>query len=327
MEKVRVGFIGVGGIATIHLKNIANNDHAEIIAVCDVVRETVESRAKEYQAKPYLDYQEMLNKEELDAVYVCVPPFVRGDIEEHVVEKGIHIFAEKPVELNLQTAVKKATLIKKSGVINASGYCLRYMDTVKIARDYLLDKKVAMVRGYYLSTFVEVPFWFRVKSKSGGQLVDQATHVLDLMIYLVGDIEKVNAMMALQTMDDVEGLDIPDVTSVNVSFKSGAVGQLASSIMQPDHQVGLELLGRDFRLELKGTTLTIIENKSTKIYESKVDFLIEETRAFIEAVRTNNQALVLSSYEEGVRTLAASLAANESQKVNETILISEFSEK
>lgn len=324
MKKVRVGFIGVGGIAAIHLNNIANNDQAKVVAVCDISEESANNQGEKYQATAYTDYEEMLDKEELDAIFLSIPPFAHGEMEEKIVEKGIHLLVEKPIELDAEKAFKKAKVIQESGVINASGYCIRYLDIVEKAKEYLADKKIAMVRGHYLSGFVRTP-WYRIKDKSGGQLVEQATHVLDLMMYLAGDIEKVQANMSLQVMTDIENIDIPDVTSVNTTFASGAVGHLASSFTQPDHRMGLEVLGRDFRIELNGKTLTIVERGKTTTYTSSVNFYEEQDRAFIEAVRTNNQDLILSSYEDGLKTLVASLAANLSNETEKTVYTSEFS--
>src|SRR5690606_24226785 len=122
-----------------------------------------------------------------------------------------------------------------------------------------------------------------------GQLVEQATHILDTIRYLVGDISKVSANMSLQVLNDIENIDIPDVTSVNFSFENGAVGNLDCSITQTDHRMGLEILGRDFRLELNGISLTIVEENKSTTYHSAVDFYKEQDHAFIEAVRTNNQ--------------------------------------
>ena len=324
MKKVKVGFIGVGGIATVHLNNVAKNEEAEIVAVCDISKENVEKQGKAFQATTYTDYEEMLEKEELDAIFMSVPPFAHGDMEEKIVGKGIHLLVEKPLGLDADVAIKKAKVIRDSGVINASGYCLRYLDTVQKAKEYLADKKVAMVRGHYITGFVETP-WYRIESKSGGQLVEQSTHILDMMAYLAGDIEKVSANMALQVMGDIENIDIPDVTSVNATFESGAVGHLDSSFIQPDHRMGVELMGRDFRVEIDGTSLIIVDKDKTTTFKSSVDFYEVQDSAFIEAVKTNNQDLILSSYEDGLKTLIASLAANRSNKTEKTVYISEFS--
>ncbi|MBS4220423.1 Gfo/Idh/MocA family oxidoreductase [Bacillus sp. FJAT-49711] len=323
MEKVKVGFVGVGGIATVHLKNVSENENAEIVAVCDINEENAKKQGEAYNATFYTDLDLMLEDEQLDALFVSVPPFAHGEIEEKAIKKGIHLLVEKPVELDLEVAKEKAKVIRDSGVINASGYCLRYLDTIQKAKEYLADKEIAMVRGQYISSFVQTP-WYRIKSKSGGQLVEQATHVMDLMAYLGGGIEKVSANMSLQVMDDIENIDIPDVTSVNVTFSSGAVGHLDCSFTQPDHRMGVEVLGRDFRVELVGTSLKIVEKDHTETYDSEVDFYEVQDRAFIEAVRTNNQDLILASYEDGLKTLAVTLAANQSNQEDKVIRLSDL---
>ena len=288
----------------------------EIVAVCDISEENAKKQGEAFQAAIYTDLDEMLENETLDAVFVSVPPFAHGEIEEKIIAKGIHILVEKPLELDIDKALQKAEIIKESGVINASGYCLRYLDTVQKAKEFLADKKIAMVRGHYITRFVETP-WYRIKSKSGGQLVEQSTHILDTMRYLAGDVERVQADMSLQVLTDIEGIDIPDVTSVNMRFESGAVGHLDSSITQYDHRMGLEIMGHNFRVEMNGTTLTIIEKDETTTYPSEVDFYEEQDRAFIEAVKTKNQELILASYEDGLKTLAVTLAANHSDEAGE----------
>ena len=223
MGKVKVGFIGVGGIANVHLKNINQNDQAELVAVCDINDENALRVATQYDVPWYTNADDLLAKEEVDALFLCIPPFAHGDIEEKAAARGIHLMVEKPLGLDLETVKSKLNTIKDAGIICASGYCLRYLDTVKISKEYLQDKEIGMVRGHYLSSFVPTP-WYREMDKSGGQLVEQATHTMDLMRYLAGDIEIVHANMSLQLLKDIPNIDIPDVTSVNVAFQSGAVG-------------------------------------------------------------------------------------------------------
>jgi len=321
MEKVKVGFIGVGGIASLHLKNMKKHEQVEIVAVCDIVQENALRVGQEYGATSYTNADEMLEKEKLDALFICVPPFAHGDIEEKAVKLGIHILVEKPVGLDMDIVQDKFKVIKDSGVICATGYCLRYLDTVAKAKEYLKDKEVAMIRGHYLTSFVQTP-WYREIEKSGGQLVEQATHTLDLIRYLGGaEIDKVYANMSLQLLSDIPKINIPDVTSVNFTLTNGAVGHLDCSVIQPDHRMGVELLGKNFRVVIDGVNLTIVDQESTVTYKSKVDFYEEQDNAFIEAILTNNEELILSNYENGLKTLSVSLAANESNITGKAIEI------
>lgn len=327
MEKVKIGFIGVGGIGSVHVDNVRKIEAAEIVAVCDVNAENAAKKAEELGlSKFYTDVDEFLESEELDGVFICVPPFAHGEIEEKVVNKGVNLLVEKPVSLDLHTAYSKLDTINKSGVINACGYCLRYIDVLDQAKTYLNDKKIAMVRGHYLSTFVPTP-WFREKEKSGGQVVEQATHVVDLMRYLAGDISGVYADMQLDALKDIEGINIPDVSSVNVTFESGAIGHLDSTLTQPDHRAAVEILGKDYRVEVSFTSVTIIEKgKEKQVFTADSDFYFNQDAAFIKAIQEKDQSLVLANYEEGIKTLAVTLAANKSAETQARVKLDDFTE-
>jgi predicted dehydrogenase len=308
---LKVGFAGAGGIASVHLKNMRENKHVNIAAISDIVKEQAERVAAEYGAAAYTDVNEMLESEKLDILFICVPPFAHGDIEERAAAKGIHLFVEKPLGLDMDTVRAKAKHIRESGVLAASGYCLRYLNTAAFARQYLQDKEIGMVRAHYLTSFVGTPWW-RVMEKSGGQLVEQATHTVDMVRFLAGEINEVYARMALTVMQDIEGLNIPDVGTVSVQFESGAVGHIDTTCIQPDHRTLVEVMGRDFRVSLDGTSLTIIDKKGTLTLSSSGNFYKDQDDAFVEAVRTGNRELILSPYEDAMKTLEVTLAANQS---------------
>ncbi len=78
---VRIGFIGTGGIAQRHLQTLSKNSDAQLVAYCDLDVERAQKAAKEYGGNAYRDYEKMLDREELDALVICIPPFAHGDIE------------------------------------------------------------------------------------------------------------------------------------------------------------------------------------------------------------------------------------------------------
>ncbi|UUZ79715.1 Gfo/Idh/MocA family oxidoreductase [Paenibacillus sp. P26] len=242
----RVAVVGVGGIAVKHLQNFQENERSELVAVCDIVQAQAEKAASLYGVNPYTDFDAMLEKERPDALAICVPPFAHGDMEEKAAARGIHLLVEKPLGLDMAVVRAKAEAIRTSGIIAGTGYCLRYLDTAAKAKAYLQGKKVAMVRAHRFGSLVETPWW-RDMSQSGGQLVEQTTHNMDLIRYLAGGVRKVSADMALRVMDDIPGISIPDVCSVNLLFESGAVGHLDTSFVE---QTGWPLQPGDHRPRL-----------------------------------------------------------------------------
>lgn len=145
---IRMAIVGVGGIAAEHLKYFNENQQSKLVAVCDIVQANADRIANQYGVTPYTDFDIMLEMEQLDALVVCVPPFARQEIEEKAVSRGIHLLVEKPLGLEMEMVRKKARLISSSNIIAATGYCLRYLDTVAKAKEYLQGKEVAMVRAH-----------------------------------------------------------------------------------------------------------------------------------------------------------------------------------
>ncbi|QHW33694.1 Gfo/Idh/MocA family oxidoreductase [Paenibacillus rhizovicinus] len=312
MSKVRVGFVGAGGIASAHMEALVRNEKVQLTAVCDVVQASAHRAAEKYGMQAYSDFDSLLDAEEVDALFVCVPPFAHGDIEEKACAKGIHLFVEKPLGLDMNVIRKKAAIIRDAGIMSSSGYVLRYLDTASKARAYLQGKTIGMVRAHYMTGFVSTPWW-RDMAKSGGQLVEQTTHTVDMVRFLAGDVSKVYAQMALRVMGDIENLNIPDVGTVALTFESGAIGHVDTCFIQPDHRVGVEVQGKDFRVLVEGSKLTITDKEGTQTVNSETeDIMFAQDSAFIDAVITGNRSLILAPYDDALRTVEITLAANQS---------------
>ncbi|HLH74854.1 MAG TPA: Gfo/Idh/MocA family oxidoreductase, partial [Chloroflexota bacterium] len=102
---IRVGFVGTGNITRRHFGALGHlRDQAEVVAVCDVIEERAIAAAQPFDAKVYLSFPEMLAHERLDALYVCLPPDAHVDQELVAIERGIHLFVEKPLPLDLAKA-------------------------------------------------------------------------------------------------------------------------------------------------------------------------------------------------------------------------------
>lgn len=144
---------------------------------------------------------------------------------------------------------------------------------------------------------------------------------MDLVRYLCGDITRLYADMKLLLVDDIPDLDIPDVGAIQFVLDSGAVGHMQTGFIQFDHRSGIEIMGRDFRVVLDGTTLSIVEKEKEIVYRSKTDFYKNLTNALIDAIRNNDPSLVLASYEDGFKTLEVTLAANESAETGKPVIL------
>src|SRR5690348_12024792 len=120
--KVRVGFIGTGGIANAHLRGLSQMSDVELVAFCDVDMARAGNAATTYQGKPYTDYRRMLDNEKLEAVYVCVPPHAHVGQEEELVARGIPLFVEKPISNSLEQARSIGEKVAATNLITSVGY-------------------------------------------------------------------------------------------------------------------------------------------------------------------------------------------------------------
>jgi myo-inositol 2-dehydrogenase / D-chiro-inositol 1-dehydrogenase len=308
---VRVGFVGAGGIAITHMNLLQMIEEVQIAAISDSNRARADSAASRFLAKPYTDCQQMLKDESLDALYVCVPPFAHEGQEIAAAEKGIHLFLEKPVGLEAQSVREAGAAIAKAGVVSAVGYHWRYQANTRRAAEMLQGKTIGMVQGYWMGGLPEV-YWWRRYEQSGGQVVEQATHIYDLARYLCGEIEEVYAAYARRNFEDMADFNGYDVGAVTLKFAGGAVGTMSNTCMlNISYTVGLHIITQDLVLEIHGD-LKAIEPGHTQVFTGGSPPMFEENRAFIHAVKTGDRSGVLSDYADAARTLAVTLACNES---------------
>lgn len=313
MNKVRIGFIGVGGMAEHHIKTLQKIEQAELTAIHDINGERAKQIADTYGAEAFESGEQLLDSGKVDALFVCTPPFARGDIEETAAAKGIHLLSEKPVGLDLKTAQRNSKAIREAGIINSSGYCLRYLETVQQAKAYLQDKPINMVLAYRIGGLPPMKWW-RIQERSGGQNVEQATHQVDLVRYLAGEFEQVQSIYAQRSILELDpDATIADVGIVSFTMRSGAIGSVVNSCVSPHFGRGdVEIYGPDYYLAINGKSLTINDADGKRTTKCETDFYLEQDRAFVQAVLAGRQELVLGSYAEAVETLAATLAFNES---------------
>src|SRR5262249_48710553 len=115
--QVRVGFIGCGGVAQGHLRALQEHPHARVAAVWDVNPWAAERAAERFGGEAYTDYRALLARDDLDAAYLCLPPFAHGEIDLAVIERGLPFLVQKPVALDLKTAQRIAGAAREKNLI------------------------------------------------------------------------------------------------------------------------------------------------------------------------------------------------------------------
>lgn len=321
MKEIKIGFIGSGGNANGHMNRLSEMEGANIVAICDIVAAKAESAAEKHGADPYTEYREMLERDDLDALYLSLPVFVHGQPELDVIARGLPFFVEKPVAINIDIAREVEAAVTKAGLITCVGYQLRYLGSTRIAEGILQDKTINMVIGKYWcgSGRGNPDGWLRQMNKSGGQLVEQATHTIDMMRNLVGEADSVYAMQANRTLKEI---DCPDSNSVSIQFSSGAIGSITAAWAYAggwENTNVLDILYDGELLNWSPGKVTVHEDGQW-VDKTEPGPTIDDV--FVDAVRNGDASQILSPYTDAVKSLEISLAANISAQENRLVQIS-----
>jgi len=285
VEHIRVGFIGAGGIAGRHLGVLREFADVRIVALADPDIDRARASAVGCDARAYADYAEMLDRETLDALYICVPPFAHGAPERAAIERGLPFFVEKPLAVDFATAEAIAGGVLGRGLVTAVGYHWRYLDIVERARELLAETPARLALGYWLDATPPPPWWAQ-EALSGGQMVEQATHIVDLARHLVGEVTTVYGAATRTERAAFPDADVPDVSAATLHFASGALGQLAATcLLGWPHRIGLHLFGEGLAIELSEFELMVDVGRGRPIGRAEGDPFRREDRAFIDAVR------------------------------------------
>lgn len=336
---VRVAMIGVGGIAAMHLTNLLRMPEAQVVGLADVDANRISMTLRRAAAvqtpsieppdvPAFDDAGDMINSVGPDAVILALPPFAHGEAEFQCLEADLPMLVQKPVGLDMQTVRGIEQGIAERGLITAVGYQARYSQAADVARSMLADRPIGMAVGTYLGGLPGSPWW-RVQAQSGGQVVEQATHVVDLQRYLVGEIETVHAVAATRLMTDVENLDVADVSVATLVFANGAIGTLLNSsglngVPQEPWDHGLTLVARDlsFRVWTDGGRIATAGETREFVNTEDSKYLLDE--AFVKAVASGDPSGIRSTYADAVLTLRATLAINESARTGDSVRVSDL---
>jgi predicted dehydrogenase len=318
MNKTRVAIIGGGWFGQFHLDNLLLMDDVEVSAFATGNAPRLAAlAAKSPLAHTYTDQKAMLDAEpKLDALIVCVPPDSHNGIEGMAAERGINLYMEKPLGVDLAEVLRCEKAINKSGIICAAGYQTRYNDRLEAIRREIRDagEPIGTVVAKWMGIMPETPWW-RIKKRSGGQFAEQVTHMVDLMRYLLGDIVSVYSTGRTGLINGVPEYDVEDASTTVLRFATGTLATVTCGcFVDPKDgvsEIGIELYGKKrnwkYQWDRRVTRETARET-STQNFSN--EFHYPALRVFIEAVRKNDPSLIRSTYSDAVKTFKVTWAAN-----------------
>lgn len=254
MEKIKFGIVGCGVIAPHHARGIASTPEAELVAVCDVIQERADKLSAEFgDPAVYTDYNKMFAEGGVDAVCVCVPSGLHGQVTIDAAKAGKHVMCEKPIEITLEkidamvAACHEAKV--KLGVIFQRRTSPIWHKVKKVVDEGKLGKMVlgdAYLKYFRSQEYYDSGDWRGTwELDGGGALMNQGVHMIDLQRWIMGPIKTMYA----KADHLVRNIEVEDTACAVMEFASGAFGVLqgTTSVVKMNH-----------RMELHGEVGTIV---------------------------------------------------------------------
>jgi predicted dehydrogenase len=321
-QPLRIGAVGLGGIWNEHAKNLAMMGGNTVVAVCDVNVEIRTKAAAELGARAYADIDEMFATEKLDGAISCTPAVARRAAAQAAARHAVPLFVEKPPAASIEDGLAISRIVAQSTAPVFCGFMYRTFPSVARLKQLIEGRKIVTVQSAFLcpaATHWGIPPWFFIKERSGGHVLDQAIHSIDLIRYFAGDIAEVHTFGANVVRSKTDDFTIEDTSSTNLRFTSGAVGAHVHSWVHDVMSVSLSLIGESFNLRLdldEKLTGFIDDQQINESLPAKPEGARShhyyEMEAFLSAIRSNDFSMLLSPYSDAVKSLAVVLAMNES---------------
>jgi predicted dehydrogenase len=238
VTRLRAGILGPGGVAARHAAAVrASGGAVEWAAVCGRDPGRTAAFAARFGGAPYTDPERMLDEAGLDLLVVASPPFAHAQAAERAARRGIHLLVEKPLALTAEDAGRMVEAANAAGIRTQVGFMYRFGEAVMRWKALAAAGDTGLV-GLYAARFhcnaLHAPWW-RERAKSGGQMVEQLIHLIDLARHMMGEPQSVFARAANLFHRDVPGYDGEDVSAVVLGYESGAITTLhATNAAVPD---------------------------------------------------------------------------------------------
>ena len=325
MGPLRVGVVGTGWIARDHIAALARLDDVRVAAVCDLDGERAAHAAEAVGARVYKGWRELLEREPLDAIWVCTPPLAHREPAVAALDRGLHVFLEKPLARTLEDAAAVVAAAERSGSVCAVGYQWHALDLLDEVRRGLGPKGPGLLVGWSIGPTQSRP-WFLDREQGGGQVLERASHHIDLQRAVAGEVLHVQAGATGARLGARAEGDIDDAVCLLLHFAGGALGaiQVAWTREGLDASFGLELVAADASLHLaldpEFALSGIAGGKRVDAAADRPPFERGIER-FLDAVRAGEPGRVSCTPADAAATLAVALACEEALASGETVAV------
>ena len=318
MNRLRVGLLGCGGIGARHAAAVGVlKDEMQLVGCCGRSDSKTQEFAARFGAAPFTDLRRMLDSQ-VDLLIVALPPFAHTGQVEQAVAAGTHALVEKPIALDMTRAHSMVDAAAKAGVVAACGFMYRFGAAVQrwdAAAHSGEAGRVGLFTGQFHCNALHADWW-RERAKSGGQMVEQLIHIVDLARHQLGEPQSVYARVANFFHRDVAGYDSDDVSAIVLGYGDGRIGVLnATNGAVPGQwsklwQIVAERMSGRFTGWNTATLTHTLGVPRTEEIDEQTDVFVAQLADVAAAIRDRRPPAVPLS--DGASTLRIVLAARQS---------------
>ncbi len=340
MDEIRIGLVGCGRISNNHFEAIEQIEGAKFVSCCDIIEKRAQESANKFNINNYyVDYKKMIRAEQLDLISICTPSGLHPQIGIEAAQHKINVLTEKPMAINLPDAdelinecdINKVQLfVVKQNRLNATMQLLkRAIDKGRFGKIYLAQSNVYWQRP---QSYYDLADWRGTWELDGGAILNQASHYVDALYWLLGDVKSVMA----ETGTMARNIEAEDTGIALLKFANGAIASInVTMLTYPKNFEGsITILGEKGSVKIGGIAINRIEKWEFEDYDDD-DRLIEESNYQPQSVyglgHTPYYINVINSLQgkgkadingrDGRKSLEIILAIYESAQKGEKILI------
>ena len=309
MSELRVGIIGCGRMGRERARCVSSLGHV-VHTVFDVDDERCRELAAQYGAHSVIRLEDCF-RADLDAIFICTAPGTRGTVEIKCIQQALPIFVEKPIGISATGCEELLLKLEQRPVVNAVGYMNRYRASVLLAQEILRESNILGFSAQWVCKRYNVSWW-QDERTSGGPHNDQATHLFDLGRFLIGEVAEVQSLFVS-----------PSRVATLFRFEGHALGTAFYSCEGSEKDIGMRIFTTQGSLALEGWDFRIIANSvDGRLADNDgQDVFLEETSAFLGAVRSGNQDAIACSFADAAKTQRVLDAARRSSQILHSIVV------
>lgn len=312
--------MGCGFTARMHARHAEANGRAVVVGVVGREEAAAERMIGECglkQARAFADFGTMLGEARPEAVVLAVPPAAHAGEAEAAAARGVHVFMEKPIARTLERAESQVAALEKAGVVTQVDYHFRFKEAVR-RFDGVEAGSPTLFQGRFWCRFPGAAWW-RDRAQSGGQMFEQAIHLLDLACYYLGEPVTVSAHLDNLAHRNEADYTVEDTGVALVRFACGAMATVScSNVAVPERfMADFRLICTEALLDYQSSGDWRQADRAVLYHQSREEIWTETGNPhaaamenFLEAVAAGRPARV--PVREGLRTVRVALAAAES---------------